>query len=90
MSIMLGNLTVEQIENRLGIELTDDERILLKQSRQQEASNIKPDRWHCFDMPFTVVCGSYETASKINDILSPYSKQMTGQLTLSIIEVDNA
>ena len=36
--------------------------------------------WHCFDMPFTIVCGSKEFATKIFEKLSPYGKDMKCQM----------
>lgn len=84
MSIMLGNLTVKQIQQRLGIELTESEESKLLNRKQDEASDIAKDKWHCFDLPFVLVCGSYETAVFVHDILSPYSDKMNTQLQISI------
>ena len=38
--MMLGNLNVNQIETRLGIEFPEDVREFMKQTHQSEASNI--------------------------------------------------
>lgn len=76
MQILLGNLTTIQIEERLGITLKEDERSLLNTMRQEKAENIKPGAWHCFDIPFVIVCGDTETATKVCEILGPYSKSM--------------
>lgn len=84
MNVMLGNLTVKQIEERLGIKLTDTERELLNNTHQSKAENIKEDKWHCFDLPFTILCGSMDTAIKVRDILSPYSSSMHGQIQIAI------
>jgi len=65
MSIMLGNQTVSQIEKRLGIEFPEDIREFMKKTHQAEASNIAKGKWHCFDIPFNLVCGDVETATKI-------------------------
>lgn len=86
MGIMLGNLSVNQIEKRTGINFTESERELLNNMRQEKAEDIASDKWHCFDMPFTLLCGSYDTAKKVFDIMSPYSKEMTQQLTIAINE----
>ncbi len=76
MSIMLGNLSVKQITERLGIEITEDERKALEDSRQENAQNIAPDKWHGFDIPFMIVCGSRDAAVKVMEILKPYSNKM--------------
>ena len=86
MSIMLGNLTVKQIEERLGIELSDSERKSLSSLRQENATNIEKNKWHCFDMPFTILCGSYDTAKAIYDILLSYSENMTTRVQIAIDE----
>ena len=86
MSILLGNMSVEEIEKRLNIELTDEERLFLSNTRQQEAANIAEDKWHCFDMPFVIVCGSYDFAVKVHEILKSYSSKMKGTIQIAINE----
>lgn len=84
MIIYLGNLTVKQIEERLEITLTDDERNELESCRENNCSKIKgADVWHCYDFPFEMVCGSPKVADKVYRILSPYSNKMHGQLRVS-------
>lgn len=82
--IMLGNLTVKQIETRLGIELTESERKTLNESRQDSANDIGKNEWHCFDIPFVILCGEYDTAMKIKDILSPYANEFKQILQIGI------
>ena len=82
--VMLGNLSVQRIEERLGIELTDEERAFLSSTRQEIANNIAKDKWHCFDIPFVMVCGSQETAMKVCEILRPYESKMTGTIRIVI------
>lgn len=84
MGILLGNFGVDQIAKRLKVEFGKEVYDLMEPIRQHEAANIASDKWHCFDMPFVIVCGSMETAQKINSILSPYSSKMTGQLRISV------
>lgn len=84
MAIYLGNLTVEQMEKRLGIQLSDPDRKELKDSHQEKASNIAADKWHCFDIPFTIACGSYAFAKKLNEMLTPYASQMKCQLVIGV------
>lgn len=82
--VMLGNLSVQQIEERLGIKLTDEERAFLSSLRQERAEKIAKDKWHCFDIPFVMVCGSRETAMKICEILRPYESKMTRAIRIAI------
>ena len=84
MSICLGNLSVEEIQKRLGITLTESEQNKLSSKRQEVATNIARDKWHCFDLPFTIACGSYDTAVFVKDILEPYAKEMKTQVQISI------
>lgn len=72
MGIMLGNLTVDQIEKRLQIALTDQHKKELFESWQQKAENIADGSWHCFDLPFVMVCGDKKTAEKWRDAFMTY------------------
>lgn len=74
--ILLGNLSISQIEKRLGITLKEEERSFLESTNQKEANMIAPGKWHCFDIPFAIVCGDREIAEKIRRILAPYSEKM--------------
>jgi len=65
MGIMLGNLTISQIEDRTGVELSDADKTELSGMRQEKAENIAPGKWHCFDLPFMIVCGDKPTAEKV-------------------------
>ena len=72
MGIMLGNLTLKQIEYRTGIELSAEDRAELSVMRQEKAEKIASGKWHCFDWPFMIVCGDKPTAEKMVKILSAY------------------
>ena len=83
--MMLGNFSPQDIERRLQITLTDNERKTLEDSRQENVSiPIAPDKWHCFDIPFVIAAGSMDMAIKIRDILAKYQKEMKGQVQISI------
>lgn len=84
MNIMLGNLSVSQIEKRLGIEFPEDIREFMKQTHQAEASNIGKGKWHCFDIPFNLVCGDLETATKIFNSIKDRSSECKEQLQISL------
>ena len=83
MSIMLGDLDVSNIEKRLGITLEDNDRETLISMRQHDAQNIQPGKWHCFVIPFMILCGDIETCQTVCEILRPYSGVMKGQLCIS-------
>ena len=72
MGIMLGNLSLKQIEERTGISVSSEDRESLGEMRQEKAENIAPGKWHCFDLPFMIVCGDKPTAEKVVKILSAY------------------
>ena len=75
MSIYLGNLTPEQIESRLGIELTAEDKELLRKTHQPKVNNvpIAPGKWHCFDIPFMLMTHDIKTASMFADIFRKYN-----------------
>lgn len=81
---MLGNLSVRQIEERLGIEFPEDIREFMNKTQQAKAENIAVGRWHCFDIPFNLVCGDRETATKIYNSLKDYSGECNETLQISI------
>lgn len=73
MGIMLGNLSVRDIEKRLFIELKEEDKEALETGRQQSANGPwPPGSWHCFDIPFLIQCDGMETAKKVADILNKY------------------
>jgi len=84
MSIMLGNQTVSQIEERLGIDFPEEIREFMKKTHQSEANNIAKGKWHCFDIPFNLVCGDVETAKKIFDSVKDKATECKEQLQFSL------
>lgn len=73
MSIYLGNLTPEQIESRLDIELTAEDKELLKKTHQPEVNvPLESGKWHCFDIPFMLMTHDIKTASMFADIFRKY------------------
>jgi hypothetical protein len=81
---MLGNLSVSQIEKRLGIEFPQEIRDFMEKTNQPEAMNIGKGKWHCFDMPFTIVCGDMETATKIFNSVKHKSSECKERLHFSL------
>lgn len=85
-NIALGNLTVDQIEKRLGITFPADVYNFMKENHQPSANNIANGKWHCFDAPFTIVCGDYDTAAYIFRSVEHRSKEVKEPLTFSLQE----
>ena len=73
MSIMLGNLTITEMENRTGVKFPDELKQLMKDTHQPRADNIGDGKWHCFDIPFAIVCGGMPLAQQIYDHLKAES-----------------
>ena len=82
--MMLGNLSVKQIEERLGIEFPEDIREFMKKSHQPVAINIGIGKWHCFDLPFNLVCGDIEVATKIFNSVKEKSSECKESLQFSL------
>jgi len=71
MEIKLGNLTVDEIEKRCNIKLSDEDKEFLKNTRQDNAQHIEKGKWHCFDLPFQIVTDE-EMAEKLYKIFIKY------------------
>lgn len=84
MNILLGNQSISQIEERLGIEFPEEIREFMKQTHQSSANNIAKGKWHCFDIPFHLVCGDIETATKIFNSVKDRSNECKENLQISI------
>jgi len=82
--MMLGNLTIEEMQKRAGVEFPQELIEYMEPRKQENASNIKAGHWHCFDIPFAVVCGDRETATEIFKHLSPLSSQFKEVMQIAI------
>lgn len=81
---MLGNLSVSEIEKRLGINFPNEIRDLMKETNQENAQSIANGKWHCFDIPFNLVCGDVEIATKIFNSVKDRSSECKETLQISI------
>lgn len=74
MEIYLGNLTVEQIEARLGVKLNDKDKKRLRDTRQERVNNtpLETGKWHCYDLPFMFMTHDRETAASFRDLFVNY------------------
>ena len=84
MEISLGNLSASEIQARLGIEFPEDIVSFMQENHQATASNIQKGKWHCFDIPFNIVCGDVETAQKIFDALKDQAENCKESLRFSV------
>lgn len=81
---MLGNLSIYQIEDRLGIMFPEEIREFMIKNHQPTANNIAVGKWHCFDIPFNLVCGDFETAEKIFNSVKDRHNECKTTLQISI------
>ena len=72
--IFLGNLSVEQIEKRTGITLSEADREFMKSNRQEKINNtpLETGKWHCYDLPFMLMTHDEQTATIYRDMLMRY------------------
>jgi hypothetical protein len=82
--MMLGNLTIEEMETRSGIKFPDELIQFMKLRHQPLAEGVKSGEWHCFDLPFTLLCGDMETATTILNHLMPFSGDFKEPMQISI------
>lgn len=83
MKFQLGNKTVEEIEQEHSFVLSDEHRTKLRDMRQDDAQNIASNKFHIFDMPRVIRCGSMETATIVYEILKQYD--IKGHITIGVI-----
>lgn len=80
--MMLGNMSVKDMEARAGVKFPDELIEYMNLRRQEHATNISADEWHCFDIPFYLLCGSQEVASEIFRHLGPLSAEFKTTLQI--------
>lgn len=84
MHIYLGNLSIEEMEKRTGVVFPEGLKNRLKDTHQDDAQNIQPGKWHCFSIPFMLVCGSREMAQEIFDDLEPLGSKFKEQMQIRV------
>ena len=84
MNIMLGNLTISEMEKRAGVAFSEELKHLLEKTHQADASNIADGKWHCYDIPFTLVCGGMPIAQQIYDHLKADSSKFNQPLQIAL------
>jgi len=58
MIVRFGNLSVSQFEEKVGVTLSEDDRLWFNEHRQDNATVTNPDKLSIFDMPLGIHCGS--------------------------------
>jgi hypothetical protein len=82
---MLGNLSVSDIEKRIGVQFSETVREKLVENRQQDLSTpIDKNKWHCFDIPFMLVCGGADLATIVTNDLKTKEQDMTNCIRIAI------
>lgn len=81
--ILLGNLTVRQLETRLGITLQESESRTLNDLIEKTCDKVRGNnKIHIYDIPLLIECGNPEARKTVIDILSPYANEMKAQLQI--------
>lgn len=75
MGIYLGDLTIEQIENRLGIKFSAEDKEILHYNYQAKINKVplKHGKWHCYDLPFMFMTHDKETALSYAHMFEKYN-----------------
>lgn len=84
MGIFLGNLSISELIQRTGYNISDEDRKILEQHRQDNAT-IDPcsDKFHIFDIPFSIqVTEAFK--DKLIEILIKYEEISKSKETLAI------
>ena len=77
MAIYLGDLTIEQFENRAGIQLTEEQRSTLNSLIEHTCAKVNGNnKIHIYDIPFCIECGNPKARKTVLDILMPLSAQI--------------
>ncbi len=83
--IMIGNLTVEQLEKRCGITLKNEERQALTSLREETCDKVRGNnKIHIYDIPFLIECGNPEARKTVIDLLTPYAEQIGRNAILQV------
>jgi len=82
--MLLGNLSLKEIQNRTGVEFPQVLVDYMETRHQSCASNIKKGKWHCFDIPFILVAGDLETATEIYNNLKSLSGDFKEEMQIAI------
>lgn len=86
MSIYLGNLSIADIERRTSVQFPQELHDYMADRHQANASSVATGKWHCFDLPFVLVCGDMQTATTIHAHLAPLGSKFAVPLQIALQE----
>ena len=53
--------------------------------REQTCEKIKGRPvWHCYDIPFVIACGTYDTCMAVAEILQAHVEEMHGSVEIAL------
>lgn len=85
--IRLGNLDVASLEHHLGIKFTEDDRLYMENTRQENVSiQLKPESWRFFDIPKSIHFGSLKALNTFRKMLSNYELKGSLEATFDLDE----
>ncbi len=85
--IRLGNLDVAALERHLGIKFTENNRLYMENTRQENVSiPLKPESWHFFDLPKSIHFGSLKALNTFRNILANYELKGSLEATFDLDE----
>ena len=86
MAIMLGDLSLKQMGDRLGVKIPEPFRTKFDKKHQDKAKNIQVGEWHCFDIPFNLICGDIKIAQSFYGVMKEFASDVKEQLYVSIVD----
>lgn len=88
--MMLGNLSLETMEQRAGVIFPEAFKSKMSGCRQENVSiPIAIGKWHCFDMPFCLVCGGKELQMFVAEQLSPLGADFKQPLSVGYTDEED-
>lgn len=75
MNVKFGNLTVEQFEQRVGTQFTDEERMTLESYRTDQANFESSTRFHIFDDPAITIDIGVQAFDVVKPIMEAAQKR---------------
>ena len=86
MNIYLGNLSIKDMEQRAGVQFPQELHAYMADRHQESATGIAVGKWHCFDIPFVLVCGYLQTATTIHSHLRDIAQEFKQPLQIALQE----
>jgi hypothetical protein len=84
--MMLGNLSVKEFSERSKVVFSDEDEKYLAEHRESHASVIPKDKFHIFDIPYSILCGSMEFTRELYGVLKKYDFSKSPELRINTLE----